>query len=168
MTRLKVGIVFGGKSGEHEVSLMSAASVIRYLPSNKYEPVLIGVTRDGRWITNGNPWETLSEGRDDDAGCIPVELLASLDVVFPVMHGTYGEDGTIQGLFEMCGAVRGSRVLGSSVGMDKAIMKSVFRDHKLPLAGYKVILLRLAQGPDEICRISLILLVCLCSLSQPT
>ena len=154
MTRPKVGIVFGGKSGEHEVSLMSAASVIRYLPSNKYEPVLIGVTRDGRWITNGNPWETLSEGRDDDAGCIPVELLASLDVVFPVMHGTYGEDGTIQGLFEMCGVPYvGAGVLGSSVGMDKAIMKSVFRDHKLPLAGYKVILLPdWLQGPDEICR----------------
>lgn len=154
MSRLKVGVIFGGRSGEHEVSLMSADSVIRNLPRDKYELVLIGIARDGRWITKDNPWETLTMGLGDQGGSIPVELLSSLDVVFPVLHGTFGEDGTIQGLFEMCSVPYvGAGVLGSSVGMDKAIMKSVFRDHGLPLARYKVVLYReWLEGADVICR----------------
>lgn len=141
MPRLKIGIVFGGRSGEHEVSLMSAASVIEYLPRAKYEPVLIGITRSGKWVTKGDPWKLLKEGRDDDASLLPVELLSSLDAVFPVLHGTYGEDGTIQGLFEMLGLPYvGAGVLGSSVGMDKVIMKNVFQDHNFPVAKYRVIL----------------------------
>lgn len=154
MSKLKVGVIFGGRSGEHEVSLMSAASVIKYLSLDKYEPVLIGITKDGRWITKGNPWETLNKGREDQAGPIPVELLTSLDVVFPVLHGTFGEDGTIQGLLEMCDVPYvGAGVLGSSVGMDKVIMKSVFRDYGLPMAKYKALLRReWLQEPDKICR----------------
>jgi len=154
MSKLRVGIIFGGKSGEHEVSLMSAASVIKYLPSDKYEPILIGITKSGKWLTKGNPWETLTKKNADDAGFIPVELLASLDVVFPVLHGTYGEDGTIQGLLEMCDLPYvGAGVLGSSVGMDKVIMKSVFKEHGLPLANYKVILQPDWQkAPDQICQ----------------
>ena len=154
MSRLRVGIVFGGRSGEHEVSLMSAASVIKYLPLDKYEPVLIGITRAGKWITEGNPWERLKVGSNELGGPIPVELFASLDVVFPVLHGTFGEDGTIQGLFEMCGLPYvGAGVMASSVSMDKAIMKSVFRDQGLPLAKDKVVMRRQwVKNPDEVCQ----------------
>lgn len=154
MSRLKVGIVFGGRSGEHEVSLMSAASVLKYLPPDKYEPVPIGITRTGNWITEGNPWERLRSGSNEPGGLLPVELLASLDVVFPVLHGTFGEDGTIQGLFEMCGVPYvGAGVMASSISMDKAIMRSVFRDHGLPLAQHKVVMRReWEKDPDGVCQ----------------
>lgn len=155
MPKTKVGVIFGGRSGEHEVSLMSAASVIEFLPPEKYEPVLIGITREGGWITEGNPWEILRQGESDkQGGPIPVDLLASLDVVFPVLHGTFGEDGTIQGLFEMCDVPYvGAGVLGSSVGMDKAIMRSVFRDQGLPLADYKVIMRHeWTQKSNKVCQ----------------
>lgn len=154
MSRLRVGIVFGGRSGEHEVSLMSAASVIKYLPANKYEPVPIGITRAGKWITKGNPWERLRIGEDEPGELLPVELLASLDAVFPVLHGTFGEDGTVQGLFEMCNVPYvGAGVLASSVSMDKAIMKSVFRDQGLPLAGHKVVMNKeWLRDPNGVCQ----------------
>jgi D-alanine-D-alanine ligase len=155
MARLKVGIIFGGKSGEHEVSLMSAASVIKYMPSDKYESVLIGITKEGKWITEGNPWEILKTGSPNvQGGPIPVNLLASLDVVFPVLHGTFGEDGTIQGLFEMCNVPYvGAGVMASSASMDKAIMKSVFRDHGLPLVKEKVVMRsQWKNNPDKVCQ----------------
>ena len=135
----KVGIVFGGQSGEHEVSLMSAESVIQFLPRDRYEPVLIGITKCGGWLTEGNPWEALKQGTKDPGGPAPTALLSSLDVIFPVLHGPYGEDGTIQGLFEMCGvAYVGADVLASSIGMDKVIMKQIFRANNFPIAAYTV------------------------------
>ncbi|HHV56639.1 MAG TPA: D-alanine--D-alanine ligase [Firmicutes bacterium] len=140
MAKLKVGIVFGGRSGEHEVSLMSAASVIKFIPREKYDPVLIGITKTGGWLTEGNPWETLRKETAEPGGPPPTALLAGLDVIFPVLHGPYGEDGTIQGLFEMCGVPYvGAGVLASSVGMDKVIMKQVFEASKLPIARYLVV-----------------------------
>lgn len=140
MPKLRVGIVFGGCSGEHEVSLMSAASVIKFIPRDKYEPVLIGITKKGGWLTEGNPWEALKQGTSEPGGPAPTELLASLDVVFPVLHGPYGEDGTIQGLFEMCAVPYvGAGVLASAVGMDKVTMKRVFAASGLPIARYRVI-----------------------------
>lgn len=140
MPKLRVGIVFGGCSGEHEVSLMSAASVIKFIPRDKYEPVLIGITKKGGWLTEGNPWEALKQGTSEPGGPAPTELLASLDAVFPVLHGPYGEDGTIQGLFEMCAVPYvGAGVLASAVGMDKVTMKRVFAASGLPIVRHRVL-----------------------------
>ncbi|HHY92299.1 MAG TPA: D-alanine--D-alanine ligase [Firmicutes bacterium] len=135
--KLKVGVVFGGRSGEHEVSLMSSASVMKYIPAEKYEVVPLGITKSGGWLTEGNPWEALKKGTNEHGGPPPTDLLSTLDVVFPVLHGPYGEDGTIQGLFEMCGVPYvGAGVLASAVGMDKVIQKQVFQANGFPIARY--------------------------------
>ncbi len=148
--RLRVGVVFGGRSGEHEVSLRSARFVLDNLDPAKYEVVPIGVTKSGEWLLDRDPMRLLSAETPDANGAttLPVTLptgaidrpspaakIGDLDVLFPVMHGTYGEDGTVQGLLELAGLPYvGAGVTGSAVGMDKAIMKSVFRDHGLPVA----------------------------------
>lgn len=152
MAKKRIGIIFGGRSGEHEVSLMSASSVIRFLPRDKYEPVLIGITKAGGWLTEGNPWETLRAGNPVSGGPAPTELLASLDAVFPVLHGPYGEDGTIQGLFEMCDVPYvGAGVMASAVGMDKVIMKRVFQANGLPIADFQVVWRQAWESkPDKI------------------
>jgi len=152
--RLRVGVVYGGRSGEHEVSLRSAATVIGALDPERYDVVPIGITKDGRWLTGPDSLQLLDEAQrvlapvaehGDEVMLPPVpsrgalvpvagggETLA-LDVVFPVLHGTFGEDGTIQGLFDMAGLPYvGAGVLASSVGMDKGVMKAVFRDAGLP------------------------------------
>lgn len=152
--KLRVGVVFGGRSGEHEVSIRSARSIIEAINKEKYEVVPIGITREGRWLVSETA--TLPEAvmqSDHSVALIgdptnhalvhlsnegkQVLESESLDVVFPVLHGTYGEDGTIQGLFEMADiAYVGCGVLASSVGMDKVMMKKVFEAHGLPVGPY--------------------------------
>jgi D-alanine-D-alanine ligase len=169
----RIGILFGGRSGEHEVSLLSAASILKAIDRKKYEVVPIGITKEGRWVTAsdahalltgrqapenprlaGDPASTptaavLKRGEAVIIPPVPAESLQplqlsasavaathpalDLDVIFPVLHGTFGEDGTIQGLFELADiAYVGSGVLGSAVGMDKAAMKKVFAAAGLP------------------------------------
>jgi D-alanine-D-alanine ligase len=158
MKKTRVGIIFGGRSGEHEVSLASARSVIDAIDRDKYEVVPIGITKEGRWIAGGDPLKALQSGRPEESQ--PVALLgdpsrrglmrleeaesnlgeASLgqvDVLFPVLHGTYGEDGTVQGLLELADVPYvGAGVLGSCLGMDKIAMKDVFRSYGLPVVKY--------------------------------
>ena len=148
MKKLRVGILFGGRSGEHEVSLTSATSVIAAMDPDKYEVVPIGITQKGCWLlgsssekllpgvlAHGKPVTVTTEpGRQ---GLMPLETNSTspekLDVVFPVLHGTFGEDGTVQGLLELAGLPYvGAGVLGSAVGMDKDVMKRLFREAKLP------------------------------------
>jgi len=190
MAKLRVGILFGGRSGEHEVSLLSAASVLNAIDKTKYEVVPIGITKDGRWLTTehserllkgdagegaratqatqlraGDPEATpgaavLATGESvvvppeparHDAGLAPFQTDANLrrasdrainvDVIFPVLHGTFGEDGTIQGLLELADiAYVGAGVLGSSAGMDKDITKSLFRAAGLPIVRHVTVL----------------------------
>ena len=121
-SKIKVAVLYGGQSGEHEVSLMSAASVMEALDARRYDvtPVLIG--KDGHWP-------------------MPLESLREFDVVFPVLHGPNGEDGTVQGLLRLLGVpFVGAGVVGSAVGMDKAIFKDVMRAHGLPVARAMVVL----------------------------
>jgi D-alanine-D-alanine ligase len=186
MAKLRVGILFGGRSGEHEVSLLSAASVLNAIDKTKYDVVPIGITKDGRWLTaehaerllkgenKDSPGTQLRAGDPEatpgaavlatgesvvvppepahrDAGLAPFQTSANLrraadrainvDVIFPVLHGTFGEDGTIQGLLELADiAYVGAGVLGSSAGMDKDIMKSLFRAAGLPIVKHVTVL----------------------------
>lgn len=159
--RLRVGILFGGRSGEHEVSLASAASVIRALDAEKYEAVPIGITKDGRWLVGAAAQrmtepkalpELLKSGErvvlPPDPSASALVALGSgsgqpsvkVDVIFPVLHGTFGEDGTVQGLLDLAGVPYvGSGVLGSSVGMDKDVQKRLFRDAKIPIVEFLAI-----------------------------
>jgi D-alanine-D-alanine ligase len=186
MKKLRVGILFGGRSGEHEVSLLSAASVLNAIDKGKYEVVPVGITKDGRWVTAGDA-ENLLQGKlllearhlragDPEitepaavlargeavlvppepvhrrSGLVPFQTDAALtrrasdrainvDVIFPVLHGTFGEDGTIQGLLELADiAYVGAGVLGSAVGMDKDVMKSLFLAAKIPIVKHVTIL----------------------------
>jgi len=185
MKKLRVGILFGGRSGEHEVSLLSAASLLQAIDKEKYEVVPIGITKDGRWVTAADA-ENLLQGKlvlearqlragDPDtteaaavlahgesvvvppepahrqSGLVPFQTDAPLtrrasdrainvDIIFPVLHGTFGEDGTIQGLLELADiAYVGAGVLGSAAGMDKDIMKSLFIAAGLPIVKHVTI-----------------------------
>jgi D-alanine-D-alanine ligase len=186
MEKLRVGILFGGRSGEHEVSLLSAASVLNAIDKEKYEVVPIGITKDGRWVTAehaenlltgklvleprnlraGDPETTTSaavlargeavvvppEPVHRHSGLVPFQTDAALmrrasdrainvDVIFPVLHGTFGEDGTIQGLLELADIPYvGAGVLGSAAGMDKDIMKSLFIAAGIPIVKHVTIL----------------------------
>ncbi len=177
MEKITIGIVFGGRSGEHEVSVRSAKSVIEQIDKNKYKIVPIAITKEGNWL---NPLESLGllpsptqellineigsfprnsvafTGDTNYKGLIKLETvqgeekLEKLDVVFPVLHGTFGEDGTIQGLFEMAGIPYvGNGVLASSCGMDKAFMKVLFRDAGLPICKYVWFLRSEWEADDE-------------------
>jgi D-alanine-D-alanine ligase len=187
MKKIRVGILFGGRSGEHEISLLSAASVFNAIDKDKYEVVPIGITKEGRWVTAADA-ERLLQGKFDDhkhlragdpeatpgaavlakgeavvvppepqkhGSLTPFETDASshaltrratdraidVDVMFPVLHGTFGEDGTIQGLLELADmAYVGAGVLGSAAGMDKDIMKSLFRAAGLPIVKHVTLL----------------------------
>jgi D-alanine-D-alanine ligase len=186
MSKLRIGILFGGRSGEHEVSLLSAASVLNAIDKDKYEVVPIGITKDGRWVTATDA-ENLLQGKlvieprhlragDPDltpaaavlargeavvvppepvhrqSGLVPFQTDSSLtrrasdrainvDVIFPVLHGTFGEDGTIQGLLELADIPYvGAGVLGSAAGMDKDIMKSLFIAAGIPIVKHVTIL----------------------------
>jgi D-alanine-D-alanine ligase len=150
--KLRVGVLFGGRSGEHEVSLISAASVIGALDPSKYEAVPIGITKDGRWLAGTAAHKMLPEvlrtgeqvmlSADPNVAALvhvgdsrPDAL--HVDVVFPVLHGTYGEDGTVQGLLDLAGLPYvGSGVLGSAVGMDKDMQKRLFLQAKLPVGEF--------------------------------
>lgn len=149
--RVRVCILFGGRSGEHEVSLMSARSVLDAIDSTKYDVVQVGITHDGVWLTGENTHHSFISG--DLPGLKEVTILpkpgqkgiflieegrltkfADIDVVFPVLHGSFGEDGTLQGLLEMAGlSYVGSGVAGSSVGMEKGIFKKVMQASDIPV-----------------------------------
>jgi D-alanine-D-alanine ligase len=162
--KLRIGVIFGGRSGEHEVSLASAASVLAAIDPDRYEIVPMGIAKDGQWLVGGDPLRALADAagvtlalpaagpaasgaapgralaRVPTAGGLPAGLAARLDVVFPVLHGPYGEDGTIQGLLELADvAYVGAGVMASAVGMDKATMKAVFRAHGLPVVPYLLV-----------------------------
>jgi D-alanine-D-alanine ligase len=166
--RLRIGVLFGGRSGEHEVSLNSARAVMAALSQAGHEVVPIGITPQGRWLVAGDPLRALSSGAITDehvatmlpepghGGLTPLDqadngiqrvggsaTVGDLDVVFPVLHGTYGEDGTVQGLFELAGVPYvGSGVLGSALGMDKVVQKSLWRGLGLPVVDFMSILRR--------------------------
>jgi D-alanine-D-alanine ligase len=182
MKKIRVGVLFGGRSGEHEVSLLSAASVLEAIDKAKYEVVPIGITKEGRWISSshaerllhgaplheprhlraGDPETTppaavLAKGEAIVVPPVPGHELApfeadtphrrledraiDVDIIFPVLHGTFGEDGTIQGLLELADIPYvGAGVLGSAAGMDKDIMKRLFRDARLPIVKHVTVL----------------------------
>lgn len=151
--KIRVGVIFGGRSGEHEVSLASARSILRVLNRDKYEIIPIGITRTGRWLTHGDPLTALTTGNGHMAGLLPAagpgedhELVPgatgtsfpALDVVFPVLHGPYGEDGTMQGLLELADVPYvGCGVLASSLAMDKIASKQLFLAHGLPVTPFR-------------------------------
>ncbi len=127
--KIRVGILFGGRSAEHEVSLVSARSVIKNLDKKKYIVVPILITKDGKWLFN-------NAKKSQPISADPTTL-SSLDVIFPVLHGTYGEDGTVQGLLELARIPYvGAGVLGSAVGMDKIIQKMIFKANNIPTPGF--------------------------------
>jgi D-alanine-D-alanine ligase len=176
LKKLRVGVIYGGRSSEHEVSLASAAAVFQHLDRDRYEPIAIRIEKDGRWALPSRPPQLLSAaavieaakaGRPDPgreahlvahpggdtlltidrpsagSGQAPVVSGLGLDVVFPVLHGPYGEDGTVQGLLELANVPYvGAGVLASAVGMDKATMKLVFAARGLPVCDYEVVLKR--------------------------
>ena len=152
--RLRVGVLFGGRSGEHEVSLASAASVIRGLDPDKYEAVPIGITKEGHWLIGAGATKMLPEvlrtgqrvtmtADPTDAALVRLDGSGGgqrIDVVFPVMHGTFGEDGTIQGLLDLAALpFVGAGVLGSAVAMDKDVAKKLLRAAKIPVVPWLVI-----------------------------
>jgi D-alanine-D-alanine ligase len=181
MKKIRVGVLFGGRSGEHEVSLLSAASVIQAIDKSRFEVIPIGITKEGKWLTSAHA-ERLLSGKVDDhhlragdpqatpgaallakgeavlvppvpaadrTAIVPFETDAAghhatsidIDVIFPVLHGTFGEDGTIQGLFELANIPYvGAGVLGSAAGMDKDVMKSLFKMAGLPIVKHVTVL----------------------------
>jgi D-alanine-D-alanine ligase len=144
MNKTRIGVIFGGRSGEHDVSIRSAKTVIEQIDKNKYKVTPLAIGRDGIWLSPKQsvalfPLETrliLNEELSNES----VNLIRdadNFDVVFPVLHGTFGEDGTIQGLFEMANLPYvGCGVLASSCGMDKVFMKTLFNDANLPMCKY--------------------------------
>ncbi|MBV9624699.1 MAG: D-alanine--D-alanine ligase [Acidobacteria bacterium] len=182
--KLRVGILFGGRSGEHEISLLSAASVFEAIDKSKYQVVPVGITKEGRWVTaadaerllEGKPLQEERRLRAGDPEATPAAAVletgqavvvppephqagsltpfqsapparrasdraVNVDIIFPVLHGTFGEDGTVQGLLELADiAYVGAGVLGSAAGMDKDIMKSLFRVAGLPIVKHMTVL----------------------------
>src|SRR5471032_767742 len=147
--KLRVGILFGGKSGEHDVSLRSGRSILAAIDRNKYDVVELGITPQGRWLQGAAAQKLIGEpvtaSRETTLSLIKAAAepgaTTGLDVVFPVLHGTFGEDGTIQGLFELADiAYVGSGVLGSSAGMDKDVMKRLFAQANLPIVKHVTLL----------------------------
>jgi len=156
--KLRLAVLFGGRSGEHEVSLASAKSVLSVLDVERYEIFQVGIGHDGDWFTGKNARDLFEKGSTDGlARCtiLPdpsrpglyllqeagLELLSLIDVVFPVLHGSFGEDGTVQGLLELADlAYVGAGVTGSAVGMDKAIFKDVMHTHHIPTVESMVVL----------------------------
>jgi D-alanine-D-alanine ligase len=173
MKKLRVGVLFGGRSGEHEVSLLSAASILKAIDRKRFEVIPVGINKQGRWLVSGEAERLLGGASDNTPSALragdpqktataavlakgegvivppvpggalmpfeteassPAQEMLQLDVVFPVLHGTFGEDGTIQGLLELAGlAYVGSGVLGSATGMDKDVMKRLFLAAGLPI-----------------------------------
>lgn len=162
MKKLRVAVLFGGRSGEHDVSLMSARSVLSVLDAERYEVIQVGITLDGNWFTGPNALDLFEKGKVDGLERVlpphepshqslyvaretkmgdKLETLAGVDVFFPVLHGPFGEDGTIQGLLELADvAYVGAGVAGSAVGMDKGIFKDVMRANNIPIVESVLIL----------------------------
>jgi D-alanine-D-alanine ligase len=171
--KLRVGVIYGGRSGEHEVSIASAAAVVQNLDKQRYEPIPIRIEKDGRWViadrlpSSSSAADVIEQGKlaagqrlarggreahllahpgeeqilTIQRGSTPSITGLGLDVVFPVLHGPYGEDGTVQGLLELANIPYvGAGVLASSLGMDKAVSKLIFEAKKLPVAKYAVVL----------------------------
>ncbi len=180
--KLRIGVIYGGRSGEHEVSVASAAAVVQNLDKRRFEPIAIRIEKDGRWIipdrlpSSASAAEVIEQGRlhggprsgragreallvahPGEEQILSIERPPSgleeqdgegaritglgLDVVFPVLHGPYGEDGTVQGLLELANVPYvGAGVLASAVGMDKAVMKLVFAARRLPIVDHMVVL----------------------------
>ncbi|MGL5506829.1 MAG: D-alanine--D-alanine ligase [Paraclostridium sp.] len=155
MKKLNIAIIFGGKSGEHEVSRVSASSIYTHIDKDKYNVHTIGITKEGRWMYYKGTAESIANGEWENLANKKVEInlipsgdreigikfengeFESIDVLFPVLHGPYGEDGTVQGVFEISGIPYvGCGVLASSVGMDKLICKKVFSQIGLPQVDY--------------------------------
>jgi D-alanine-D-alanine ligase len=146
--RIRVGVIFGGRSGEHEVSLRSAESIMRSLDPARYDVVPLGITPEGHWLAPASSTALLPAGKAIEAVLKegkPMTLAPEpraegvVDVFFPIVHGTYGEDGTLQGLLELAGVPYvGAGVLGSAVGMDKDVMKRLLREAGLPVGDYWV------------------------------
>jgi D-alanine-D-alanine ligase len=175
LKKIRIGVIFGGRSGEHEISLISAESVMRALNKDKYDVLPIGITKEGRWLIGGDPLAQLKAAshtpqeltggspksevpgpksgvptRDLVLGTWNLELgtpslkprspLADVDVVFPVLHGPYGEDGTVQGLLELANLPYvGAEVTASALGMDKALQKTIFRQKGIPVVDFLVV-----------------------------
>jgi D-alanine-D-alanine ligase len=154
--RLRVGVLFGGRSAEHEISILSARNVLAALDPELFEPVPIAITRDGRWLLQsserllrekGDPRAVQidTSGRDvtlidGAAGASAKESAPHLDVIVPIVHGSMGEDGTLQGVLEMSGIPYvGAGVLGSAVGMDKDVMKRLLKEEGLPVAKFRTV-----------------------------
>ena len=146
MKKLHVAVLFGGRSGEHEVSLMSARSVLSVLDPAKYEVTQIGITHEGTWLTGEDVIGRFEQNKLDGLDHFilspdPSDSSHAIDVFFPVLHGTFGEDGTIQGLFELADvAYVGAGVVGSSVGMDKGVFKDVMIANGIPVVDTMVVL----------------------------
>ncbi len=162
--KIRIGVIFGGRSGEHEVSLQSSRSILANLSPEKYEVTEIGISKQGAWYAGEGTLEAMLIGKT--RGLTPVllrpepghnclyairedrlEEFAHLDVVFPVLHGTFGEDGTMQGLFELVGiAYVGAGVLGSSVGMDKDLFKVIMQACGIPVLKSRLITRRAIES----------------------
>lgn len=144
--KIRVGILFGGQSAEHEISILSARNVLAALDRSRFEPVLVGIDKAGQWLVQDER-RLIESSRDPRQVRIepglpaPIEVAAGkVDVVFPVLHGTLGEDGAMQGLLEVAGVPYvGAGVLGSAVGMDKDVMKRLLRDAGLPIADFRTV-----------------------------
>ncbi len=160
--KINVGVIYGGRSGEHEVSLVSAESIIKALDKSKYNIIPIGITKKGTWVTSSNNLSGLKAGKFNNTksskiispdatkrGLVSLHnkhfathiknsnLTKHINVIFPILHGTYGEDGTMQGLLELANiAYIGANVLASAIGMDKVIQKQLFQQAKLPVVDY--------------------------------
>ena len=144
--KISLALLFGGRSAEHEVSITSARSIYDNLDRNKYRISCLYVNKDGRWQNVASPHFPVSElERDDSASFLPwnaegLEKTLSADVYFPIMHGPFGEDGTIQGLFELADTPYvGAGVLASAAGMDKAVAKTLFQARGLPVGKYRIV-----------------------------
>ena len=144
--KVRVVLLFGGRSAEHEISLLSARNVLRALDRQRFVPFLIGIDKEGRWHQESEATLEAAVGDprtvhlDAAAPIIEPSVLRPDDVVFPVLHGTFGEDGTIQGLLELAGvAYVGAPVLGSAIGMDKDVAKRLLRDAGIPIVEYRVV-----------------------------
>lgn len=140
--KINLGVVFGGKSGEHDVSLNSSYNVIKAIDKNKYDITMIGITSDGQWLIYGGDaenikngtWEQDTKNIKSDFSVFKDEIFSKIDIFFPVLHGTFGEDGTIQGFFEMLDKPYvGCGVMASSVAMDKTVAKVVFKSEGIPV-----------------------------------
>ena len=169
-SRIRVAVVYGGRSSEHSISCVSAGSILRHLDPARFEVIPVGIARDGSWLrTEADPDKlAIADGQLPEVTgiaetplALAAEILASVDVVFPILHGPYGEDGTIQGLLELAGLPYvGAGVLASAAGMDKEFAKKLMAAEDLPIGDYLVLRPRQADpSPEDIARLGFPLFV---------